>query len=174
MAKRLRHGTQGQKRRGMMPARMHLSCSTVWKGTPGEGLSHKQLERVFESTPDSMLVYDKNEKIIRINAQARLLFEVTSTDSWKGKSREQFLQEYLPSELRQRSATALPWLMNLIRDDEAETALPGQILMLSLSSGKPVYVKHWHVPLFDERQHTQESFSVFQNITPCYQKILHI
>lgn len=174
MAKRLRHGTQGQKRQGMMSGRTHMSYSTAWKGTPGEDLSHKQLERVFELVPDSILVYDKDEKIIWINAQARLLFEVTSTDCWNGKSREQFLQEYRPSELRQRSTTALPWLMNLIRNDEAGTTLSGQTLMLSLSSGRSVYVHHWLVPLFDERQHTHESFSVFRNITYCYQKILHL
>jgi signal transduction histidine kinase len=153
---------------------MHMSGSTVWKGAPKERLSYKQLERVFELSPDSMLVYDKDEKIIRTNAKALLLFEVTSSDRWKGKSREQFLQEYQPSVLPQEPTTTLPWLMNLIRDEEAGPGSPAQMLTLHLPSGKQVYVNHWHIPLFDERRHTLGSFSVFHNITYCYQKVFHL
>ena len=174
MTKRSRHGTLGQKKRGMMPEGMHMSSSTASKGTPKECLSYKQLEGVFRSSPDSILIYDKDEKIIRINTKALLLFEVKSSDSWKGKSSQQFLQDYQPSEKWPQPASPEPWLMNLVSDDKVGFVSPGQTLMLHLPSGQKVYVHHWHVPLFDERRHPLGSFSVFHNITHRYQKALHL
>jgi signal transduction histidine kinase len=153
---------------------MHEFCPLSGKGTIKGRLSYKQLERIFESSPDSILVYDKDEKIIRTNAKAIQLFEVTSSDSWKGKSSQQFLQDYQPSDLWQRSTCAELWLMNLIRDKEAGCDSPEQTLMLHMPSGRRVYVDHWRVPLFDERQHKVGSFSVFHNITYRYQKALHL
>src|SRR5256885_11744168 len=47
-----------------------------------------QFEGIFESLPNSVIVCDQEGKIIRFNAAALKLFEVSSEASWKGTDRK--------------------------------------------------------------------------------------
>lgn len=171
MAKRSWHGTKGQKRREIMPEKTR---SAAWKGMLRERLSHKQLESIFESSPDGILIYDKNEQIVRLNAAALQLFELTSPASWQGKNAQQFLQDYQLPDEQQQLVPLRPWLMNLLGDNEAGSAVPEQTLMLHLPSGRKVCVNHHYIPLFDSAKRMLGSFSIFHNITHCYHKALHV
>lgn len=170
MVKRAQYNTQGQKRQ----EEMHELDSPSWKGKPKERLSCKQLKRIFELLPDGILVCDQEGMIVRINAAAHLLFEVGSSACWKGKSSQQFLQDYQPSDPWQRSTSPDSWLMDLVSDDKAGSGSPERTFLLHMPSGRQVYVNYWYVPLFDAAMCVQGSFSIFQNITHRYQKALHL
>lgn len=132
-----------------------------------------QLERLFESFPDSVLVCDQEGKMVWLNAVALKLFEVASSAHWKGTSREQFLQNYAPCDEQQRPISP-EWLMKPIGNDEAGLGSPGKTLLLHLPPGRKVSVDFWCFPVFGSKKQTIGTASVFHVISPRYQKALHL
>jgi signal transduction histidine kinase len=133
-----------------------------------------QFDGVFESLPESVIVCDQEERIIRINAAALKLFEVPAFAPWKGRSYQQFLQGYGLYDEQQRPISLKSRLVNLVTDDEAGADSPEEMLLLHLPSGRKVYINLWCSPLFDSKKHAVGTVSVFHVITHRSQKALHL
>ena len=124
-------------------------------------------ECIFESLPDSVIICDREGKILRANAAALKLFEVPSEDLCRGKDYQQFLHRYIMGDEPQQAISLEPWLMSLIVDGEA-------VSMLQLPSGRKVYVTRCSFPLLDACNQSVGAVFVFHEITQRYQNALHL
>ena len=171
MAKSSRHVTQSKKRLGAMPARKHAPPA---KERQKPRMLFNQFDGVFESLPESVIVCDQEERIIGINAAALKLFEVPAFARWKARSYQQFLAGYGLYDEQQRPISLESRFVNLVTDDEAESGLPEEMLLLHLPSGRKVSINFWRSPLFDSKKHAVGTISVFHVISHRSQKALHL
>jgi signal transduction histidine kinase len=162
-----------KKRIVAKPKRKHASRSTPLKGTQKHTIPCDQLESIFESLPDGVLICDQAGKIVRLNAAAFKLFEVTSSAHWKGTSFQQFLQKYVPCD-EQRRPVFPEWLISPVSGNEAGPGSPGKTLILHLPSGQKVSVDFWRFPVFDSKKHAVGTASIFHVIQPRHQKALQL
>ncbi len=174
MGKSSRHVTQSKKRLGAMPARKHTPHSTPAKERQKPRMLFNQFDGVFESLPESVIVCDQEERIIRINAAALKLFEVPAFARWKARSYQQFLAGYELYDEQQRPISLESRLASLATDDEAGSGSPEEMLLLYLPSGRKVPINLWYSPLFDSKKHAVGTIWVFHVITHRCQKALHL
>jgi PAS domain-containing protein len=78
MEKRPQHVTPSKQRSGLTPARKHVPRSRLLKAMQKRIMPFNQSETILEALPDSVIACDREGKILRINAAARKLFEVSS------------------------------------------------------------------------------------------------
>jgi PAS domain S-box-containing protein len=145
------------------------------KEEPQEGimLSH-QVEYTFDLLPDSVIAWDGEGKILRVNAAALKLFEVPSEALCRGRDYQQFLQRYERSDEPQRASTLEPWLMCLLVEEDTRCSLQHETRGLQLPSGRTAYVTLCAFPLLDVQKQAVGAVSVFHDITHRYQKALHL
>jgi signal transduction histidine kinase len=134
----------------------------------------KQLEDNFDLLPDSVIVCDREGKILRANAAALKLFEVASEDLCRGGDYQQFLHGSILGDEPQRAIALEPWLMSLLIDGEAASSLQKETLVLQPPSGRTVCVTRRGLPLLDAQKQAVGTISVFHDITHQYQKALHL
>src|SRR6202043_2345361 len=90
MDKRPQHVTRKTHKRGAMSARRHTPRSLPLKAAARREkirqgmMACNQLEAILAYLPESVIVCDREEKILRINAAALQLFEVPSEDRCRG------------------------------------------------------------------------------------------
>jgi signal transduction histidine kinase len=132
-----------------------------------------QLEDNFDLLPDSVIVCDREGKILRANAAALRLFEVPAFALCRGRDYQEFLGRYEGGDEPQRASALEPWLMRLLVDEDATCSLHHEIRVLRLPSGRTVYVTLCAFPLLDAQQ-PPGTISVFHDITHRYQKALHL
>jgi signal transduction histidine kinase len=133
-----------------------------------------QLECIFDTLPDGVIVCNREGKILRINAAALKLFEVASESLWRGTSFHQFLQHYKMGDEQQRAISLEPWLLSLVMDGEAACRPQEETLVLQVPSGRKVYVNMCRLPMLEAQKHAVETIYVFHDITHQYQKALHL
>ena len=124
-----------------------------------------QLKAVWESFPDSLIVCDRNQKIVRINATACNLFEVASEAQCQGKDYKQFLKHYIHSGEPLPSVASGQWLMYLALAGKAGASPPEQVLLLDLPSGRKISVSVRSFPVVDQERGMEEIVFVFQERT---------
>jgi signal transduction histidine kinase len=133
-----------------------------------------QLEAIFACLPESVIVCNREGKILRINAAALKLFEVSSEDQCRGTFYQQFLQHYTRSDEQQQASASEQWLLSLVIDESATVRPPEKIIALQVPSGRTVYVNQRSSSVLDRREHAIGVVYVFTDITHCYQKALHL
>lgn len=137
-------------------------------------LASGQLECVFDILPDGVVACDREEKILRINAAALKLFEVTSEASCKGKSYQQFLHSYEIHDEQQGLTSLEPWLSSLIIGEEASTQQQEETVVIQVPSERKSYVTIRSLSVPDAQKCAIAVVNVFYDITSRYQKALHI
>ncbi|GHO94598.1 hypothetical protein KSF_046460 [Reticulibacter mediterranei] len=133
-----------------------------------------QLEAVFASIPNGVIVYDLEGKILRMNPAALTLFEIASENLYRRKSYRQFVRRYQIRDENQQPISLKHWEINrVIRGD---TALGAQedTVMVHLPSGRSIYVIISCAPVFDSQRHQMGTVCVFHNITDRYQHELQV
>ncbi|HLI07018.1 MAG TPA: ATP-binding protein [Ktedonobacteraceae bacterium] len=135
-----------------------------------------QLESVFDTLPESIIVCDRAGKILRINAAARKLFEVTDESLYRGKNCRQLLHDYaIDIDSRQQPVISLePWLLSLVQDEEMEHSLQEEIIVFNVPSGRRVYATIYCLPALDRQKQAVATLYVFHDITHRYLKALHL
>ena len=133
-----------------------------------------QLEAIFACLPESVIVCNREGKILRINAAALKLFEVPSEDRYRGTFYQQFLQHYIRSDEQQQASASEPWLLSLVIDESATVRPPEKIIELQVPSGRTVYVNQRSSSILNRRARVIGEVYVFTDITHCYQKALHL
>jgi signal transduction histidine kinase/PAS domain-containing protein len=133
-----------------------------------------QLECIFESLPDSVIACDGEGRILRLNAAALKLFEISSEELCQRMDYQEFLHCYTMGNEQQRAIALQPWLMHLVVDDEAASGLQKETMVLQLPSGREAYVTMCGLPLLDAHKQAVGTIYVFHEITHRYQKALHL
>jgi signal transduction histidine kinase len=143
------------------------------QAAPEETISSNQLRCLFE-TSDGVIVSDPKEQIIRINAAALKLFEVSRASLRQGTLYHQFLHQYEMDDEQQQAVALEPWLLSLITEGGVASNLPEQIKLLRFPSEKKSYVTLRSLQLHDAQKHVAGTVHVFHDITRKYQKALHL
>src|SRR5260221_1002162 len=133
-----------------------------------------QIECIFDTLPDGVIVCNREGKILRTNVVALKLFEVASESLWQGTSFHQFLQHYKMGDEQQRVISLEPWLLSLIMDGEPACRPQEETLLLHVPSGREVYVNMCRLPVLEAQKQAVETIYVFHDITHRYQKALHL
>lgn len=158
-----------------MSTQEHISQASLPKEERHEVMEPaSQLEAVFVSMPNGVMVYDLEGKILRMNPAALTLFEIASENLYKGKSYRQFVRRYKIHDEKQHSISLKHWkISRVIRGD---TALGAQedTVMIRLPSGQSMYVTISCAPVFDPQHHQLGTVCVFHDITNRYQHDLQI
>ncbi|WP_157506343.1 hypothetical protein [Ktedonobacter racemifer] len=133
-----------------------------------------QLEAVFASLPDAALACDRDGKLPCMNGAALKLFEVSSTRPWLGTPYREFLQRYeWYNELHHPTFPA-PWLLKPDSNAAEASHTYEQTLMLSLPSGRKTLLELRCSSLLDAELQMSGMVSLFHEVTPRYQKALHL
>ncbi len=133
-----------------------------------------QIECIFDTLPDGVIVCNREGKILRTNVVALKLFEVASESLWQGTSFHQFLQHHKMGDEQQRVISLEPWLLSLIMDGEVACRPQEETLVLQVPSGREVYVNMCRLPVLEAQKQAVETIYVFHDITHRYQKALHL
>ena len=161
MDKSSHHITQRKQERGGMSGGKPIPHTRPLRG------AHKQLNRLkaaWEFFPDSLIACDCNQKIVRINAAARKLFEVGSETQCQGRDYQQFLTPYIRSDEQSPFVASGQWLMNLALAGKAGASPPEQTLLLDLPSGRKITVTVRSFPVVDQERGIEEIIIVFQEL----------
>jgi signal transduction histidine kinase len=144
------------------------------KVVPGKIASTTLLESVFDTLTEGVIVCDREDKILRINAAALKLFEVASEAPYRGISYQQFLHTYEIDDEEQRAISLEPWLMSLIIDREVTTTEQEEITVLKVPSGRKIYASIRRLPVFDAQKHALATVYVFYDISRRYQQAFRL
>ncbi|GHO56400.1 ATP-binding protein [Ktedonobacter robiniae] len=128
--------------------------------TPHDQMQLHQLKAIWESFPEGLIACDHNQKVVRINAAARTLFEVGSEAQCQGRDYQQFLTSYIRSDEQPPCAPSEQWLMNLALAGTTGAGLPEQML-LHLPSGRKISVTVRTFPVSAQGHDTEETVSIF-------------
>ncbi|GHO50631.1 ATP-binding protein [Ktedonospora formicarum] len=159
MGRRLRHVTKCKsKRSGTLGGKPFSHARSLVEARK----RLNQLEAIWEAFPESLIVCDRNQKIVRINAAARKLFEAGSEAQWRGRDYLQFLTSYIRSDEQLPCASSEQWLMNSGLAETTRSSLPEQTLRLHLPSGRKTSVKVRSFSVSAQGCDPEETISVFQ------------
>ncbi|WP_201389037.1 ATP-binding protein [Ktedonobacter sp. SOSP1-85] len=161
MDKSSHHVTQRKQQQGRTPAGESVPHARPLRG------AHMQLNRLkatWEFFPDSLIACDRNQKVVRINAAARKLFEVGSETQCQGRDYQQFLKHYIRSDEQSPFVASGQWLMNLALAGKAGASPPEQTLLLDLPSGRKISVSVRSFPVIDQERGIEEIIFVFQEL----------
>src|SRR5258708_33820935 len=137
-------------------------------------LLSNQDQYILDALPDSVIACDREGKIFRINAAAMELFEVPSTDLYRGIFYNQFLHRYEIDDEQLQTLSIEPWLMKLVIDRETVSSPQGKIIVLQIPSKNKVYVNLCCLPLNDAQKCFIGTIYIFHDITNRYKKALHL
>ncbi|EFH88885.1 PAS domain-containing sensor histidine kinase [Ktedonobacter racemifer] len=158
MGKSSQHVTQHKQERGGMSGGKPVPHTRPLRVT------HKFLNRVeaiWESFPEGLIACDRNQKLVRINAAARKLFEMGSEAQCQGRDYQQFLTSYISSDEQPPFVSKEQWLMNLALAGITGASSPAQTLLLHLPSGRKISVTVRTFPMSAQGRDTAETVSVF-------------
>ena len=174
MGKSSYHATPRKLKRGETPAGKPIPHSRSLRITPYDQMQLHRLKAAWESFPDSLIACDHNQKIVRINAAACKLFEVTSEAQCQGKDYQQFLKHYIHADEHSPCGSSGQWLMSLFLVGKAGTSSPEQTLLLHLPSGRKISVTVRSFPVVDQERNMEEIVFVFHELTYYYQEVSHL
>src|SRR5690348_7316154 len=160
MGKSSQHVTQRKQKRGRTPERKPIPHARGLRGT------HKQfnsMEAIWESFPEGLIACDRYQRIARINAAARTLFEVDSETQCQGRDSQQFLTSYLRSAEPPPFVSREQWLLNAAHAVETEACSPAQALLLHLPSGHKIPVVVRSLFVGEQGRDTEGTVLVFQH-----------
>ncbi|WP_075164168.1 ATP-binding protein [Ktedonobacter racemifer] len=171
-----RQANRGKRYQRVMPARKRVShASPLEKAIAHNGtLTLPELNAVLDVLPDSVIVCDREGKILQINAAASQLFELAPDSPYQGTSYRQFLGSYELHDDQQRLSSIEQWPINLALAGKVMSHSPENTLALHLPSGRKIYVYVWRFLLPDTHKHIAKFAYIFRNITFRYQKALHL
>ena len=155
MGKRSHHVIQCKQKRGGMPGGKPLPHARSLRGT------HKQFNAIWEASQDGLIACDRYQKITRISAAARKLFEVDSETQCQGRDIQQFLAPYICTDEQPPFVSQERWLMSLALAKETGACLPLQALLLYLPSGHKVPVTVQSFPVDERGRPSEETILVF-------------
>jgi signal transduction histidine kinase/PAS domain-containing protein len=180
MDQRPQHVMRKTPKREVMSARRHPPRSRPLKAATRQNKAHQgmlscnQLEAVFACLPESVIVCNREEKILHMNAAALQLFEVPSEEECRGTSYQQFLQRATRSHKQYQTLVPAQWLLSLVIDESATVRPPETILELQVPSGRTTYVNQRRSSVLERREHVMGVVYVLTDITHCYQKALRL
>ncbi|HEY7417338.1 MAG TPA: histidine kinase dimerization/phospho-acceptor domain-containing protein, partial [Ktedonobacteraceae bacterium] len=155
----------GRRKQEGKPARKHASR----KNTEQETMPCSQLQGLFQSFPDSIVICDLEDKILQFNAATLTLFEVSDEAVYRGTSFQQFLHTFQQDDLHLLDSAEYVHMGVVTAPHPIEKSL-----LLHLPSGHEVAAHLWYAPLFDEEKHVAGTAAIFMQVTPPYQKDLHL
>lgn len=136
--------------------------------------SADQLETVFASIPDGVIIYDLKGNILRMNPAALKLFELTSENLYREFSFREFVRRYQIRDENQRPISLAHWPISRVIRGEATSEPQEEIVMMHVPSGRSIYVTISCTPVLDPQHHQIGAVCVFHDITDHYQKELQI
>src|SRR5262245_52506892 len=134
----------------------------------------EQFEAIFASFPDAVVVCDLAGTVLRLNATARRLFEVPSERHWQGKPVLQVFGGYTLSDEQHRGMALSSWFENLSLDKATLNRGGEHTILLSVPSGRKVFLDLRSSRLFDVQEQPMGIVLVFHEISPRYQRALHL
>ncbi|HEY3993476.1 MAG TPA: ATP-binding protein [Ktedonobacteraceae bacterium] len=132
------------------------------------------LEDAFSFFPDAIILCDREGKILRMNAAALKLFEVSSQRLCQGVPYQQFLQHYEIRDERNQRISLGEWFLRLLLNKENSSSMQEHLLLLGAPSGRKISLNLRCSSLPDSPQHPVGMISVFHEITHQYQEALHL
>ncbi|GCE22386.1 PAS domain-containing sensor histidine kinase [Dictyobacter kobayashii] len=162
-----------QQRQKLTFASKHVYKSHSAWSVPNENAWWEQCEALMEYFPEGVIACDRETRIIHINAEARMLFEITSSEHWMHAYCEQFFQFYTMYDERQQPLFAQPWLRLLI-DNQVCVDAHEQPIFFRVPSGKKRASILYCSPLLNHQQAVIGVIFVFHRILDRYQKALHL
>ncbi len=148
-----------------MPQAPHATGAEQRQAQHEEGEPARQLEAVFASIPDGVIVYDLKGKILRMNPAALLLFELASENLCRGKSYRQCIRRY---EIRDENQQPIPlehWSINRVIRGDMALGTQEDTVMIHVPSGRSMYVTISCAPVLDEQHQRIGAVCVFHDIT---------
>lgn len=133
-----------------------------------------QLEALFTSMPNGIIVYDLEGKILRINPAALALFEVASEDLYRGKSCCQFLRRY---KIRGENQGPIPlkrWRISRVIHGDRALGAQEDTVIICVPSGQCRSVTISCTPVFDPQRQRIGTACVFHDITDRHRRELQI
>ncbi|GHO88097.1 sensor histidine kinase [Dictyobacter formicarum] len=179
MGKSQRHVVQRKQRPDVTSARKHGIRSTPLKVTAkpraaqNETVLFRQLEAIFAVLPDGVVACDQDGKILRLNAAALRLFEVSSEARYRGRDYRDFLAYYTLCNEQQRPIFPEAWLRTP-SSEEATSSPPEQTLMLQTPSKRRVAMNVSCSPVLDAQKHVRGMVAVFHEISQRDQQARHL
>jgi signal transduction histidine kinase len=134
----------------------------------------EQLEAIFVCLPESIIACDQDGKILRLNAAALKLFDVSSEDQCRGMPAQEFFEHYAPCDEQQQPIAPGQWFRNASNDGAVTSRLPEEFVTLRLSSRQRVPVKMSSLRVFDTQEQERGTVFVFHELSYRYQKALHL
>lgn len=138
-----------------------------------EALRCQQLEEIFASLPENIMVCDSKGKILRLNAAASTLFDVPFKHQYQGEDYQEFLAPYLRCQQKQPIPPEF-WLKHPERMEETSAQPAETILTLQVPSGRQSMVRVSHAPAYDEQQRIWGIIYIFHELSQRDQQALHL
>lgn len=174
MGKSIHHATPGEQKRGRTPGGTSISHARSLKVTSQRMMQLNQLEVIWEFFPKGLIACDRNQKIVRINAAARKLFEVVSETQYQGRDCQHFLAHYLCSDEQPPCVPSEQWLMNLVLAGTTGGGLSDQTRRLYLPSGRKISVSIHSFLAGDRERNVEETVFVIQEFTQARQEVFRL
>lgn len=176
MGKRSQHAIPRKPKRGRISGGQSIPDARSMKGdTPQRMMQLNQLEAIWESFPEGLIVRDRNQKIVRINAAARKLFEVATEAQCQGRDYPHFLKHYLCSDEQPSCVSAEHWLMSLALAGTTGAGVPENTpLLLHLPSGSKIAVTARTFSMGNQERGMKATISVFQEFTHGCQEVCRL
>jgi len=133
-----------------------------------------QLEAVFASIPDGVIVYDLRGKIRRINPAALTLFELASENLCIGTSYRQFLRRYKIHDENQQPIALEHWPISRVIHGDTASGTQEDTVMIRVPSGRDVYVIISCAPVLDLQFQRIGTVCVFHDNTNRHRTELQI
>lgn len=167
--KSMRHKQRPEKG----PAKKRISSSS--SPAKGQGITpSNMLEDAFTSFPDAIILWNGSGRILRMNAAAHKLFEVSSEQPCQGVSSQQFLQHYQICDEQNQPVPLKGRLPNVLLTEGHDPGMQEQLIFLEVPSGQKISLNVRCSPLLNAQHQAVGTISIFHEIPHPYQKALHL
>lgn len=167
MGKSQQYVRRGKQKPKLRAARKHIPRSPRVKPCerPNETVLLQQLEEIFASLPENIIVCDGEGKILRLNAAALKLFEMPSELQCRGRDYYEFLTPYARCHEQQRPIPPEPWLGSPWEKEEAPPHPSETVMSLQVPSGQRIVVKRSCSPVRDMQKQVWGMVCVFHELS---------
>lgn len=134
----------------------------------------QQMETIFACLPDGVIACDQNGKILRLNAAALKLFEVSSEDQCRGRDCHTFVERYVLQSEQQRPVALERWPEKPGSEEEAIFHPSEAMFLLRVPSGRKIAVKQSCSPVLDSQKQVRGKIFLFHKLSQRDQQALHL
>ena len=134
-----------------------------------------QLETIFASIPDGIIVFDLKGKILRMNPAVQTLFELAASENfYRGTSYYQFMRRYKIRDENQQFISWKHWPISRIIRGDIISGPQEDTIMIRVPSRGNVYVTISCAPVLDSQHHRIGAICVFHDMTDHHRNKLRI